>query len=132
MLAMPQLSCPINSDYALPDEWSRYIKRMMHKPPKLLAPARSGFPRTSTTKCFATWRTRSAGANEFEASGFARDWLIFHYTKKCSTFAKIGNASRARRNDTGNVNRARCFASRSGRTKAGSPTEYVTEQLKLV
>jgi hypothetical protein len=26
------LSRPINSDYALPDEWSRYIKRMMHKP----------------------------------------------------------------------------------------------------
>src|SRR5512140_3606299 len=27
-----KLSRPINSDYALPDEWSRYIKRMMHKP----------------------------------------------------------------------------------------------------
>lgn len=27
-----RLSRPINSDYALPDEWSRYIKRMMHKP----------------------------------------------------------------------------------------------------
>ncbi len=26
------LSRPINSDYALPEEWSRYIKRMMHKP----------------------------------------------------------------------------------------------------
>jgi hypothetical protein len=26
------LSRPINSDYALPDEWSRYIKRMMYKP----------------------------------------------------------------------------------------------------
>lgn len=26
------LSRPINSDYALPDEWSRYVKRMMHKP----------------------------------------------------------------------------------------------------
>jgi hypothetical protein len=26
------LSRPINSDYALPDEWSRYIKRMMNKP----------------------------------------------------------------------------------------------------
>jgi hypothetical protein len=26
------LSRPINSDYATPDEWSRYIKRMMHKP----------------------------------------------------------------------------------------------------
>lgn len=27
-----RLSRPINSDYALPDEWSRYVKRMMHKP----------------------------------------------------------------------------------------------------
>lgn len=27
-----KLSRPINSDYALPDEWSRYIKRMMFKP----------------------------------------------------------------------------------------------------
>ncbi len=27
-----KLSRPINSDCALPDEWSRYIKRMMHKP----------------------------------------------------------------------------------------------------
>jgi hypothetical protein len=27
-----RLSRPINSDYALPEEWSRYIKRMMHKP----------------------------------------------------------------------------------------------------
>jgi cytochrome c5 len=27
-----RLSRPINSDYALPDEWSRYIKRMMRKP----------------------------------------------------------------------------------------------------
>ena len=27
-----KLSLPINSDYALPDEWSRYIKRMMNKP----------------------------------------------------------------------------------------------------
>lgn len=26
------LARPINSDYALPDEWSRYVKRMMHKP----------------------------------------------------------------------------------------------------
>lgn len=26
------LSRPINSDYALPDEWSRYVKRMMRKP----------------------------------------------------------------------------------------------------
>ena len=27
-----KLSRPINSDYAVPDEWSRYIKRMMNKP----------------------------------------------------------------------------------------------------
>jgi hypothetical protein len=27
-----KLSRPINSDYALPEEWSRYIKRMMYKP----------------------------------------------------------------------------------------------------
>jgi hypothetical protein len=27
-----KLSRPINSDYALPDEWSRYVKRMMTKP----------------------------------------------------------------------------------------------------
>ena len=27
-----KLSRPINSNYALPDEWSRYVKRMMHKP----------------------------------------------------------------------------------------------------
>jgi cytochrome c5 len=27
-----KLSRPINSDYAMPEEWSRYIKRMMHKP----------------------------------------------------------------------------------------------------
>ncbi len=27
-----KLSRPINSDYALPDEWSRYVKRMMNKP----------------------------------------------------------------------------------------------------
>ena len=27
-----KLSRPINSDYALPDEWSRYVKRMMHNP----------------------------------------------------------------------------------------------------
>ena len=27
-----KLSRPINSDYAMPQEWSRYIKRMMHKP----------------------------------------------------------------------------------------------------
>jgi hypothetical protein len=27
-----KLSRPINSDYALPEEWSRYVKRMMYKP----------------------------------------------------------------------------------------------------
>jgi hypothetical protein len=27
-----RLSRPINSDYVLPDQWSRYIKRMMYKP----------------------------------------------------------------------------------------------------
>lgn len=27
-----ELSRPINSDFVLPDEWSRYVKRMMHKP----------------------------------------------------------------------------------------------------
>ncbi len=27
-----KLSRPINSDYALPAEWERYVKRMMHKP----------------------------------------------------------------------------------------------------
>jgi hypothetical protein len=27
-----KLSRPINSDYVLPDEWGRYIKRMMYKP----------------------------------------------------------------------------------------------------
>lgn len=27
-----KLSRPINSDYVLPDEWSRYIHRMMNKP----------------------------------------------------------------------------------------------------
>lgn len=27
-----KLSRPINSDYVLPDQWSRYIKRMMYKP----------------------------------------------------------------------------------------------------
>lgn len=26
------LARPINCDFALPDEWSRYVKRMMHKP----------------------------------------------------------------------------------------------------
>ena len=27
-----KLSRPINADYVLPDEWSRYVKRMMYKP----------------------------------------------------------------------------------------------------
>lgn len=27
-----KLSRPVNCDYALPDEWSRYVKRMMYKP----------------------------------------------------------------------------------------------------
>jgi hypothetical protein len=27
-----KLSRPINCDYVMPDEWSRYVKRMMHKP----------------------------------------------------------------------------------------------------
>src|SRR5208282_513309 len=27
-----KLSRPINSDYVLPAEWERYVKRMMHKP----------------------------------------------------------------------------------------------------
>lgn len=27
-----KLSRPINSDYALPADWERYVKRMMHKP----------------------------------------------------------------------------------------------------
>jgi hypothetical protein len=27
-----KINRPINSDYVLPDEWSRYIKRMMYKP----------------------------------------------------------------------------------------------------
>lgn len=32
------LSRPINSDYALPDEWSRYVKRMMRKPGSGISP----------------------------------------------------------------------------------------------
>jgi len=31
------LARPINSDFALPDEWSRYIKRMMHKPGSMIS-----------------------------------------------------------------------------------------------
>jgi hypothetical protein len=34
-----KLSRPINSDYALPDEWSRYIKRMMNKPGSCISSA---------------------------------------------------------------------------------------------
>jgi hypothetical protein len=33
-----KLSRPINSDYALPDEWSRYIHRMMNKPGSGIGP----------------------------------------------------------------------------------------------
>jgi hypothetical protein len=32
------LARPINSDFALPDEWSRYVKRMMHKPGSMISP----------------------------------------------------------------------------------------------
>ncbi len=34
-----QLSRPINCDFALPDEWSRYVKRMMFKPGSGITPA---------------------------------------------------------------------------------------------
>jgi cytochrome c5 len=30
------LSRPVNSDFVLPDEWSRYVKRMMHKPGSMI------------------------------------------------------------------------------------------------
>jgi cytochrome c5 len=33
-----KLSRPINSDYAVPEEWSRYIKRMMRKPGSGISP----------------------------------------------------------------------------------------------
>ncbi len=33
------LSRPINCDFALPDEWSRYVKRMMYKPGSGINPA---------------------------------------------------------------------------------------------
>jgi len=33
-----QLSRPINCDFALADEWSRYVKRMMHKPGSMISP----------------------------------------------------------------------------------------------
>ena len=32
-----QLSRPINCDFALADEWSRYVKRMMHKPGSMIS-----------------------------------------------------------------------------------------------
>lgn len=32
------LARPINSDYALPEEWSRYVKRMMRKPGSNISP----------------------------------------------------------------------------------------------
>jgi len=35
------LARPINSDFALPDEWSRYIKRMMHKPGSMISNAQA-------------------------------------------------------------------------------------------
>jgi cytochrome c5 len=31
------LSRPISSDFVLPDEWSRYVKRMMHKPGSMIS-----------------------------------------------------------------------------------------------
>ncbi len=33
-----KLSRPINSDFVLPDEWSRYVKRMMFKPGSNISP----------------------------------------------------------------------------------------------
>ena len=35
------LSRPINCGFALPDEWSRYIKRMMHKPGSNISPGQA-------------------------------------------------------------------------------------------
>lgn len=40
-----KISRAINSDYAIPDEWERYIKRMMHKPG-------SGIDKTDAKKIF--------------------------------------------------------------------------------
>lgn len=34
------LARPINSSYALPSEWSRYVKRMMHKPGSGITPTK--------------------------------------------------------------------------------------------
>lgn len=35
------LARPINCEFALPGEWSRYIKRMMHKPGSMISPAQA-------------------------------------------------------------------------------------------
>ena len=35
------LARPINCDFALPDEWSHYIKRMMYKPGSNISPAQA-------------------------------------------------------------------------------------------
>jgi len=35
------LARPINCNFALPDEWSRYIKRMMHKPGSGISPGQA-------------------------------------------------------------------------------------------
>jgi cytochrome c5 len=32
------LARPINCDFAMPDEWSRYVKRMMNKPGSMITP----------------------------------------------------------------------------------------------
>lgn len=32
------LARPVNCDFALPDEWSRYVKRMMNKPGSMISP----------------------------------------------------------------------------------------------
>lgn len=35
------LARPINCEFVLPDEWSRYIKRMMHKPGSMISPGQA-------------------------------------------------------------------------------------------
>ena len=35
------LARPINCTFVLPDEWSRYIKRMMHKPGSMISPGQA-------------------------------------------------------------------------------------------
>jgi hypothetical protein len=35
------LARPINCEFALPGEWSRYIKRMMHKPGSMISPGQA-------------------------------------------------------------------------------------------